>query len=73
MQVVVGATPAVAGEDAEDQVGAAGQDEDDDLGGGEDQLVPENSLLHSRSEIKSEIQMLLMPALICHKDAAQCK
>ena len=48
VQVVVGAAPAVAGEDAEHQVGAAGQDEDDDLGVGEDQLVPENRLLHSQ-------------------------
>ena len=38
VQVVVGAAPAVAGEDAEDEVGAAGQDQDDDLGGGEAEL-----------------------------------
>ena len=39
MQVVVGTAPAVAGEDAQDQVGAAGQAEEDDLGCGEAELL----------------------------------
>ena len=49
VQVVVGAAPAVAGQDAEDQVGAAGQDQQDHLGG---EIDPPFSLVQSFTVVK---------------------